>query len=121
MSTPAEIEIFLPPPEPPVVLGSPDDAWALCAAVHADGDALLAVLSDGDRRVTAMVAAGQAVVVAALDDLVPLVRVIEAFETVTVHAAVASTDAELLVERLGVELWPHVVTVTTLPPLPDVA
>ncbi len=47
MSTPAEIEIFLPPPEPPVVLGSPDDAWALCAAVHADGDALLAVLSDG--------------------------------------------------------------------------
>jgi hypothetical protein len=68
-----------------------------------------------------MVAAGQAVVVAALDDLVPLVRVIEAFETVTVHAAVASTDAELLVERLGVELWPHVVTVTTLPPLPDVA
>jgi hypothetical protein len=52
VSTPAEIEIFLPPPEPPVVLGSPDDAWALCAAVHADGDALLAVLSDGDRRCT---------------------------------------------------------------------
>jgi hypothetical protein len=45
MSDDANIEIFRPCPEPPVVVDGPDDAWLLCAAVRPDADALQTVMA----------------------------------------------------------------------------
>ena len=117
----ANIEIFRPCPHPPVLIADSDDAWLLCAAVRADGDALLAVLADSDQRVIAVAAAGTAFVAAACRDPAPLVRLIELFETSTIYLAATCGEADPLVEQLSAELWPGVVTVRSLPPLPDLA
>lgn len=117
----ASIEIFRPCPEPPVVIEGPDDAWLLCAAVRAGSDALLAVLADRDGHVIAVAAADRAFVVAAHADPAPLVRLIELFETATVYLAVGRDEAEPLVDQLSGELWPGMVAVEALPPLPDAA
>jgi hypothetical protein len=54
-------------------------------------------------------------------DPAPLVRLIELFETTTVYLAVGRDEAEALVDQLSGELWPGLVAVEALPPLPDVA
>ncbi|GEM_PF-6900310 len=116
-----EIEIFLPPPHPPVMISGPDDAWILCASLRADSDGLLAVLVDADQRVLAVAAAGTDFVARARDDPGPLVGLIEVFDVAALYLAVASEEAEELIGHLAAELVQAQVSVESLPPLPDAA
>ncbi len=116
-----DIDIFIPPPHPPVTIAGPDDAWTLCASLRADSDALLAVLVADDRRVVAAAAASPGFVARAREDPSPLVILIELFETRALYLSVASEEAEQLVGHLAAELAPAEVTIEFLPPLPGAA